>query len=271
MPVSSRRGFTLPDLLTGLLLLGLIATIGVRTTLVYGRLLSGQRERSGLQGAFTTSFTLLAEDLSDVAPGDLRQISPDLLEYRAFRSSGLACDVSATEVRVLLERFSGTRLPQAGRDSLLIYVGRVSPQDSTGEWLPAPVLAVGRSACGGRPAYRLTTAIDSASLRTGTLSLLVPVRTFEVVQARVYASLGAWWLGIRSVSAGEMVQPVAGPLEQAGTQFRYLDSSGTVTLVPQDVRRVRFALAGRAAGWNGATGAIRDSAELVFPLPNLRP
>lgn len=269
MPLASRRGLTLPDLLAGLLLLGLVATLAVRVTLAYGRLLLGQRERSTLQSAFTTSFSLLAADLGDIAPGDLRRISPDLIEYRAFRSSGLACYLTNTEILVRHDRFSGTRLPQAGRDSLLVYVGPSNSPDSAAGWLLAPLVAVTRSACGGWPAYRLVTALDSSRLRAGTLPAIIPIRTFEVMQARIYASLGAWWLGVRSVSAGETIQPVAGPFEAPGSQFRYFDSSGAGTLVPQEVRRLGIALSGRTADWNGATAAARDSAELVLLPPNL--
>jgi hypothetical protein len=268
MPLGARRGLTLPDLLVGLLLLGLVATLAVRVTLAHGRLLLGQRERSTLQSAFTTSFSLLAAELGDIAPGDLHLISPDLVEYRAFRSSGLACALTSTEILVRHDRFSGTRLPQAGRDSLLVYVGPNSP-DSAGGWLLAPLMAVTGSACGGWPAYRLVTALDSARLRAGSLPAIIPILTFEVMQARIYASLGAWWLGVRSVSAGETIQPVAGPFEVPGSQFRYFDSSGAGTRMPEEVRRVGITLTGRTADWNGTPAAIRDSTELVLLPPNL--
>jgi hypothetical protein len=271
MPVALRRGFTLPDLLVGLLLLSLVATLAVRMTLMYGRVLRGQRERAGLQSAFTAGFSLLSADLGDIAPGDLSLVSPDLMQYRALRASGLACSLHGTEVLVLLDRFASTRLPQAGRDSLLVYFGGSRSASSVDEWLLAPVAGVTRTTCDGRPALRLTTALDSTRLRDGAPPALVPIRTFEVMQARLYSSLGAWWLGVRSVSAGETFQPVAGPFEGAGSQFRYFDSAGAGTLVPVAVRAISITLSGRAAGWNGVPAALRDSAQLVLHPVNLWP
>jgi hypothetical protein len=271
MSVASRRGFTLPDLLVGLLLLSLVGTLAARMTLVYGRVLRGQRERAGLQSAFTTGFSLLAADLGDIGPGDLSLVLPDLIQYRALRASGLACSLQGTEVLVLLERFASTRLPQAGRDSLLVYFGGSQSAGSVDEWLPAPVVGVTRTTCDGRPAFRLTTALDSTRLRGESVPALVPIRTFEVMQARLYSSLGAWWLGVRSVSAGETLQPVAGPFEGGGSPFRYFDSTGAGTLVPEAVRGISITLSGRAVGWNGLPAAHRDSAQLVLHPVNLWP
>jgi hypothetical protein len=270
MPIALRRGLALPDLLIGLLVLGLVATLAVKLTLAHGRLLRGLRERAALQSALTTSFTLLAADLSDLAPGDLQQSLPDLMQYRAFRSSGLACSVRGSEVLVLVDYFSAARLPQAGRDSLLVYAGRPPSSVPSDQWLAAPLTGVGRSDCAGRPAYRLATVLDSTRLAAGLQTGLVPVRTFEVVQARIYQSLGAWWLGVRSVSAGEPLQPVVGPFEVIGTRFSYFDSSGSGTWTPQAVRRLGVTLAGRTADWSGAM-AVRDSAELTLSPPNLWP
>jgi hypothetical protein len=271
MPVAWRRGFTLPDLLVGLILLSLIATLAVRMTLTFSRVLRGQRERAGLQSAFTAGFGLLAADLGEIGPGDLSLVSPDLMQYRAFRASGLACSLQGTEVLVLLERFASSRLPQAGRDSLLLYLGGSQSAGSVDEWLAAPVAGVTRTTCNGRPALQLTTALDSARLLGVALPALVPIRTFEVMQARLYSSLGAWWLGLRSVGAGETFQPVAGPFEGAGSPFRYFDSTGTETLVPVAVRRISITLSGRAAGWNGLSATHHDSAQLVLHPVNLWP
>jgi hypothetical protein len=264
VPLAPRRGFSLPDLLIGLVLLGAVATLAVRSALVAGRVLRGTQGRAALESAFGTVANLLANDWRDLGRGDLLQSGRDSVRYRGFRSAGLACGVTATEVLVRSDRFSRIRAPEAGRDSLLVLV----PGDSGAVWLAGPVTAVTQGQCAGLSALDLHTALDASRLPSGGISPLTPVRTFEIMQARLYSSLGAWWLGVRSVSTGEAIQPVAGPFEPGRSGFRFLDSAGGETAVPDQARTIVLSLVGRSVAWTGSV-MREDSIEVRFHPRNL--
>ena len=76
-----------------------------------------------------------------------------------------------------------------------------------------------------------------------------PVKLTEVMQARYYTSGGKSWLGLRSVSTGEAIQPLAGPLADStagvrGLTLRYLNGVDAPTSDPASVRAIEVALVG---------------------------
>lgn len=265
-----QRGFAIAELLTSLIVLGVLGTVVVRTILSVGRALRGQQERAGVESAFDLGTDYLAVELAGAARGDLVSISPESVTYRAARLAGLACLVTDSEIRVLEDRLSAIRLPQPGRDSLLLYSGADSAAAAGRGWVSLPLAGVRRSACGTSPALSLATSLDTGVVDLAALPILVPVRTFEVMEARFYPSLGAIWLGARSLTSGETVQPLAGPFEATGTAFEFLDSAGLGTVVPAAVRIIHFRLAGRTVGWDGIRGAHVASASASIAPENLR-
>jgi hypothetical protein len=69
------------------------------------------------------------------------------------------------------------------------------------------------------------------------------------MQLRYYASTGRSWLGMRSVSTGEAITPVAGPLADStagarGLTLRYLDAGGSAVADPAAVRAIQIELLG---------------------------
>ncbi|MFN8652322.1 MAG: prepilin-type N-terminal cleavage/methylation domain-containing protein [Gemmatimonadales bacterium] len=237
----SRRGFTLVELLVGLLLASLVATVLTRLMLVQGRLATRFAARAAALESITQAHDWLTTELE---PGgatggtsDLLAIAGDSLVYRAWRGAGLACRVAAGEVRVLRERLDGWRAPQPGRDSLALLL----PGDSTHSptWLRLPVLSVNSSSCGGRPALAIATSPLSPALGSPPY---VPVRVYEIALAKLYRSLGEWWLGARSVSAGEGLQPVTGPYQPGGVRFQFRDRSGVPVIAADSAVSVEFEL-----------------------------
>lgn len=275
MPLMRRAGFTLVEILTALVLSGLIGLLLVRTTLNLQRVARASQVGASLQFAFDGGFGFLAAELAQVgrdsAAEDLLRIAPDSMSYRGMRGAGIACHVDATGVEIPVDRLRSTRSPQPGRDSLLLYVGVDSLQIAHDDWLVLPLLAVGSATCAGTPAVRLATVIDTNQTPLGSLPALPPVRVFEVMQARLYPSLGAWWLGARSESGGETIQPVAGPFMSGTAPFTYLDSLQRPTLVTGDVGSIQVELAGRWPGWAGGSPARPDSARRSLFPRNLAP
>ncbi len=265
------NGFSLPELVVALTLIGLLGTIIVRTTLSLSRVSRAQQERGTVEGAFDLGADYLSAELAAVSHGDVFRISRESVSYRAFRLSGLACLVSRTEVRILEERLAAVRLPQAGRDSLLLYSGRDSTGGSRAIWVSLPIHGVARSRCGALPALSVATIIDSAAVALGSGPDLVPVRAFEVMEARFYTSQGSTWLGARSESSGETVQPLAGPFEASGTGFEFSDTAGAVATAPAAVRAIRLLFSARTSGWEGRPSAHQTSATASIAPENLRP
>lgn len=268
MLVAARRGFTLIELLVGLVLLGMAGAVMVRAALRMERGTGALLESTQLHGSFDATLDFLDADLADIGTdslgADLVQISPDSLTWRATRGVGLACRIGLSGIWLLQDRWVAARLPQAGRDSLLLFVDGDSLPYASGGWQAFPVLGVSAGSCGSAPALRVASSIDSTLAGRTDLPALLPVRSFEVMQARLYQSAGRWWFGVRSVSAGEVIQPLAGPYTPGGVRLNYADSAALATSVPGAVRALRILLA-------GAAGGGRDSLGLSLAPRNLVP
>lgn len=232
MPLTASRGLTLLELLLGLSLCGMIGTLLVRSSLQLTRAVAQLQQRGTALSALDQGSAWLAAELGDVAPGDLRRMTAESFSYRGLRVAGLGCEVTATDVRFLPQARAGGRDPQPGRDTLLLYTG--APHDSG--WVALPIMSVAAATCDGSAALRVGTVVDSLTLARVRLLPLVPVRIFESMQSRFYLSGDAWWLGARSESAGEGLQPLAGPYPAGGVQLRYLDAAAQPTADPGAVR-----------------------------------
>lgn len=246
MPVKSRGGITLVELLVALILTALLGLAMTRLLVSQRRgstalLLSDEARRTVDQAAGWISAELAEVGKGD-SNSDLFLLGGDSLIYRGWRLTGIACQVTPDEVRVRRDLLSMWRMPQAGRDSLMLFLARDS-FPGNGAWVAAPVNGVSQSDCAGRSALRIVTQIDSAKLPG--FPELVPVRGFEVMEFRLYRSTGDWWLGARSVSAGEGLQPLVGPFEGRGLAVSYHDSLGRVTMLPQNVERLQLSLTPR--------------------------
>jgi len=275
MSLRRRAGFTLVEVLIALVLSGLAGVVLIRAVLVLQRVARASNEATALQLAFDGGLGFLETELAQVGRGsagdDLLRIAPDSMSYRGGRGMGIACRVDATEVVVPVDRLRSTRSPQPGRDSLLLYAGVDSLHVARDAWLALPLLGVGGTTCAGMPALRLVTAVDTNRTPLGSLPALPPVRLFEVMEARFYTSLGAWWLGARSESGGETIQPLAGPFAAGGAPFKYLDSLQQPTLSPGAVASIQVDLVGRWPGWPGGYSSRPDSAGRSFYPRNLVP
>lgn len=268
----SRAGFTLVELAVALTLGLLVAG------LVHGQLLHARRvhraqlERTALQENVRVAAVVLARELGplghdeitpeaaaalgvpvEVRP-DLRLLRPGAVTYLAARGAGHLCGTVPGPSPEILVESSTWRSPRAPRasDSLLVFLESDGATAADDAWVHLGVIAAGGSACpGGEPALAIRVGLP-APLTPAALSAVTagaPVRLAEVMEARYYASGGKSWLGLRSVSTGEVITPVAGPLADStagvrGLTLRYLDGVGAGTLDPARVRAVEVTLVG---------------------------
>lgn len=275
---SSHRGFTLVEMLIGLVLLGIVTTTIYRILTTNQRLSRAQTEQVSLQSAVRTGSLVVANELKEmginsIGATDIVAMSSNGITYRAMRSTGFACQVTATEVLILRDPFFATRNIVAWQDGLLLYVEgdpNISTDDS---WLVLPINGVGSGTCGGAPAIALTTVINTVVTPLLSIVTEAPVRTFEIMELDILNSGGQNWLGARSVSAGQVMQPALGPITANGLEFGYFNAAGAATTNPAAVQSIQITIRGetdrmvRAAG-QGPLQLAQDSLSMRITLRN---
>jgi len=283
---SGRRGFTLLELMVALVLVLAVAAVTYALLVQNQRVSRRQVEHAGLQDNVRTGALIVANELREIGFDSIppaaglgigASVSPDLLvmqpgrlEYKAMRGVGFTCAAPGSgQLRLRKGTLLGLRQPEAG-DSMTAHVEGDLATGADDAWVHAAIMAVGPGACDdGSPALALTVAFASASAP----SLMVvggPVRFFEVMELRYYQSGGKSWLGLRSISAGGVIEPMLGPLAdstaaQRGFTFTYLDRNGAATTVPNEVREVSWMMKGVTDGAvrnAGASPLSRDSLTL---------
>ncbi|MDH5284455.1 MAG: prepilin-type N-terminal cleavage/methylation domain-containing protein [Gemmatimonadota bacterium] len=278
---NDRSGFTLIELLITLVIVAFVAMGISRIFVTQQRLTLAQVEQANLQANVRLGGTAILGELMQMGPGspggnDLASMGANSLTYRALRGEGIACQVAANEVRILQTPGYLSRPIVANRDSMLLFVENSPSVTSDDSWTAIPITAVNTaSTCGAAPATALTTTLVTP---LGNIVLNAPAHIFEVMQIAQVSSGGQNWLGARSVSAGQVLQPVVGPLAATGLSFAYYDSLGNVTGTAANVRQIQVTLRGvseeavRQAGTSSAVQPLQDS--VVFrvavrnsPLP----
>jgi prepilin-type N-terminal cleavage/methylation domain-containing protein len=270
--MTSPRGFTLVELIVAMSLALVVAGLLHRELLHGRRLARAQAERMAMQDNVRTAALVLSAELGAVgrdeitpeaaailglAPevrSDLLAIAPGAVTYRAARGTGVVCSttgVAPPELLVAAWSWSSLRAPRA-TDSLLVFVEGDPATGTDDAWLHLGVLSVAGASCPDGRAALAIRAGAPAGLAPASLAAIAPgapVRLVEVMQARYYQSGGKSWLGLRSVSTGEAITPVAGPLADStagvrGLTFRYHDAADAPTSDPTAVRAIEIALLG---------------------------
>jgi prepilin-type N-terminal cleavage/methylation domain-containing protein len=256
--VTARRGVTLVELLVALTVASVVLAGALRVALGATRSSDRTRERARQQALFRASTSVLGHELAGLDPvTDLETLSPDSLTLRTIRGTGRTCGTEAGAVVVALATLRAWRLPDVDRDSLRI------PAASGASWITVPLLgAASRSRCAdGSPGLRLPVD-DGLAQRAALVS--VSVRVVEWVRFRLYSNADGWWLGARSLRAGDVTQPIAGPFTVRALTFRFLDGRGTPTADRASLRSI--ALAMRTVNGPGERGVAADSVVAWLPL-----
>ena len=251
----THRGFTLVELLLALVLMGLVTASIFSLLTNTQRLTRAQGERTSLQSTVRTGAIVVPSELRqlNVVPGgtvvqnDIIDMGSDKITYRAMRGIGFLCQAATTgEVRVWASSWSGYRDPVAIRDGAYVFIENNPNKDSDDIWLPIAIIGVtsGNVCPGGKAGLKLTVSPLVPGLTAAALE--TPVRTYEVMELKLYEQNGDSWLGARSVSAGEAnVQPMLGPLRKGnGLVLEYFNAAGAVTGSKDQVRSLRVTIRG---------------------------
>jgi type II secretory pathway pseudopilin PulG len=257
-----RGGFTLVELLIGIILAGITGLALTRMIMTTQRISRAQTQQTDLQSAVRTGALLLPAELREIGYDETTggAVVPDILDARAdrltvrvMRGWGVICgNYSETEILVRLP-IIGYRNPTTA-DSLLLFTENEADRGNDDQWTPFRTNEIRQETCpDGDRALQLRQLspntpdfFDAATnsgngmpigtrIRNGS-----PIRFFEVMEYSLYQSDGRWWLGAQSRTAGDAApQPVLGPL-RAGNGFalRYFDRDEAL-INPGDAARYR--------------------------------
>lgn len=270
--VSRRRGFTLVELAVALVLALLVGGLVHRQLLHGQRLARAQAARMALHDNVRVAALVLAGELGgigydEITPeasaalgypvalrSDLLTMEPGAVTYLAGRGGGRVCGVAPgppPEIVVAESSWESPRAPRA-TDSLLVFVESDPTTASDDAWIHLGVVSAGPESCSGGGSGILLRVTAPAALDPAALARVTPgspARLAEVMQMRYYRSGGTSWFGMRSVSTGEAITPVAGPLADSsasgrGLTLAYLDAADAPTSDPAAVRAIEIALLG---------------------------
>lgn len=249
----TRRGVSLLEAMIALVLTGVVAILAWTILQNSAFRLRDRSERMAMEHALrvvalATQSALEPLGADSSAGPDLTLAAADGFIARATRGSGVACgaDAASVTLRAAPGWWSALRVPVPGRDSVMI--GTVT---QPARWVVTALLAPPSpgSCPDGMASLVLPVALvpaDLAGVGAGS-----PIRIFEQVELKAYASGGASWLGQRSVSGGGAIQPLAGPLAGVTLELGYFSRGGQGASAPGAVARADWRVAGvteRAGG-----------------------
>jgi len=244
---TDRLGFTLIEVLVGMVLGAIVMTGVVQMMIVQGRGYRKQREMIDVRQTAREAVTLLSSDLRQSLTGGspLAAMGPGMVALRSPRGLGTICAKHATLARYGLWKTGGNIVAGVDDSALVYQLGRDkwSVLKITAVGTPA---AMGVTACawpGARPPdvvveFGVGTKTDTSYIKIGA-----PFRSFRRIEYAEYQLNSRWWLG-RKVGAAASYDQLTGPLVAPanGLTFTYYDTLGAVTANPSAVGSIAFTL-----------------------------
>ena len=242
-----RRGFTMVELLVGLVVGLIMLSSVVQILIVQGRGFRKQRELIDIRETAREATELLAWDLRQSAIGgsQLAVMGANTIALRSPRGMGTICAKHPLLARYGLWKTGGNILAGTDDSALVYQLGR-------DKWITLKVSAVGTpgamgvAACawpGSRPPDVVVEFAVNSKTDTSFIKVGAPFRNFRRVEYTEYQLSNRWWLG-RKVGAASSYEQLTGPLmgPSNGLSFAYYDSLGAMTTNPSAVGSVAFTL-----------------------------
>ena len=241
---SRRRGFTIIELLVGLVVGLIVLSSIVQLMIVQSRGYRKQREIIDIRQTAREAGAVLAGDLRQARVGEspLIAMGANSIALRSPRGMGTICAKHATLARYGLWKTGGNIFAGADDSALVQQLGREkwTALKITGVGTPA---AMGVPVCawpGARPPeivveFAVGTRTDTSYIKVGAA-----FRNFRRVEYGEYQLNSRWWLG-RKVGAAGSYEQLTGPLvapASNGLAFVYYDTLDAVTTNPSAVGSV---------------------------------
>jgi prepilin-type N-terminal cleavage/methylation domain-containing protein len=280
--MTNRRGFTLAEVMIAMTLMLIVSGAAYKLLITTQRLSRTQAERLNLQSNVRTGSLVVLNDLRDLntvvagAPNknDILSIAASDITYRAMRGMGFICQApTATQIRIARSTFFGYRDPQPVRDSVYFFVDGDPDTQLDDTWTSVPITAVSTAtACPGALGNGITLTVANTPSLVG-IPVGTPIRIFEVMELKLHQADGKSWLGAGSVSAGEAIQPVLGPLlDGNGFQLKYLDAAGAETADRTLIKSIQVTIRGISDGAvnEGVQGHLTQAQDSLVTQVTLR-
>src|SRR5256714_11784450 len=151
MPLLARRGFTLIELMIGLVLLGLVSTAVYKVLVNNQRVYLAQTQTIDLQQNMRAAASILPAEFRelDAADGDITGMGPDSIRMRAMRQLAFVCSqpvlgggIGQINLLVRATPIYGNRQTFSPWDSILVYWDGNRRLRTDGTWLPAQIQSV---------------------------------------------------------------------------------------------------------------------------------
>lgn len=293
--MTTRRGFTLIEVLLGLVLTLMVGGVTYQLLNNSQRVSRQQMAQTSMQDAVRSGALVVTNELREVGydniplaatlngsvvtPNpDLIDILPGRVRYKATRGTGFTCAAPTTaQIKLLKGTYYGVHNPPVQNDSIAIYIEGASNTAGDDAWVHGQItgLVTNGTCVTANDAWVLPVTFPGAYTNLGAKfagSYVTggPVRVLEVMEMKYYASNGEYWLGMRSLTTGSQMEPVIGPLSdstvgQRGLSFTYLDKNNLATAVQNDVRAVGVTLWGitdQQVRRAGSTQTLVDTLQL---------
>lgn len=245
--LDARRGFSLIELLVGLVVGLMVLTGVVQLMIVQGKGYRKQREVIDIRETAREAAALLSWDLRQSVTGGSAPsvMGASTVTLRSPRGLGTVCAKHATLARYALWK-SGGNISASVDDSVLVY------QLGRDNWTALKITAVGTPASMGvtacawpgarAPDVVVELAVGSKT-DTSYIKIGASLRSFRRVEYSEYQQGGRWWLG-RKVGAAATYEQLTGPLiaPSSGLAFTYYDTLGAVTANPAALGSIAFTL-----------------------------
>ena len=244
---SGRRGFSLIELVVGLVLGAFVLSGVVQMMIVQGRGYRKQREVIDVRETAREAGALLAWDLRQSLVGEspIAAMGPGMVALRSQRGLGTICAKHPLLPRYGLWKTGGNVLAGIDDSALVYQMGR-------DQWTALKITAVGTpaamgvTACawpGARPPDVVVEFAVGARTDTSYIKVGATFRSFRRVEYAEYQLNNRWWLG-RKVGAATSYDQLTGPLVSpaSGLTFAYYDTLGAVTTNPSAVASIAFTL-----------------------------
>lgn len=244
-----RSGFSAVELLIALLIASVIGAASVRLLLQQRMAFGAQVARSEHGASVRVAHAFFHSELSTIDPGDgdLTVMEAARIVYRGTRSVGFVCVTPDPSGPLTVHApLISWRPVDPEVDSLLVFAEGDVLTRADDRWVHADVTSVSTSPCDdGMPGLLISaTPVDGATL--GAVRLGAPVRIGSMHEVRIYrGGEGDWWLGERrfgKAGGWPTIQPVLGPLEPGGLEFRYRDAAGNTVTTPEAVALIQIAI-----------------------------